>query len=65
MLAKLQMQQGLFIKLNRHKDAAIRTSVVISQKIARKSSRTSLESWKVGVSAEEQKLLTVFLWLWM
>lgn len=37
LLAKLQTQQGLFMKLHTHRDAAVRTSYVISHKIARKS----------------------------
>lgn len=37
LLAKLQTQQGLFTKLHTPRDAAVRTSYVISHKIARKS----------------------------
>ena len=37
LLAKLQTQQGFFTKLHTPRDAAVRTSYVISHKIARKS----------------------------
>uniref|UniRef100_A0A669BDA4 SPIN-DOC-like zinc-finger domain-containing protein n=1 Tax=Oreochromis niloticus TaxID=8128 RepID=A0A669BDA4_ORENI len=37
LLAKLQTQQGLFTKLHTTREAAVRTSYVISHKIARKS----------------------------
>lgn len=37
LLAKLQRQQGFFTKLHSSRDAAVRTSFVISHKIARNS----------------------------
>lgn len=38
LLAKLQKQQELFIKLHTSRDAAVKTSFVISHKIAKKKS---------------------------